>query len=113
MTYALPFTTMAVEGPERSGSGKGVPVPRRTTWVLGIASFCACEMPHQVKRNKTVNPTAPRFRRFAIIAYPPFETAPRLACWVRYHCSIKLYKKCVFRCAAGGPHHVESITWVC
>src|ERR1017187_974078 len=71
MTYALPFTTMAVEGPERYGSGKGVPVPRRTTWVLGIASFCACEMPYQVKRNKTVNPTAPRFRRFAIISLSP------------------------------------------
>jgi hypothetical protein len=86
-----------VEGPERSGSGKGVPVPRRTIWVLGIALFCACEMPYQVKRNKNVNPTAPRFRRFAIIAYPPFETAPRLACWLRHHCCIKLYKKCVFR----------------
>src|ERR1039457_6317163 len=35
--YGVPLTTMAVHGPERSGSGKGVPVPRRTIWVLGVA----------------------------------------------------------------------------
>ena len=31
--YAVPLTTTAVAGPDRSGSGRGVPVPSRTTWV--------------------------------------------------------------------------------
>ena len=35
--YAAPLTTIAVAGPERSGSGSGVPVPRKTTCVAGGA----------------------------------------------------------------------------
>src|SRR5579863_7941238 len=74
--YGVPFTTMAVDGPERSGSGKGVPVPRRTIWVLEIVLLCAREMPYEAKRSKTANPTALPFLFFAIIAYSPFEIAP-------------------------------------
>ena len=51
--YGVPLTTMAVDGPECSGSGAGVPVPRRTICVLDV-SFCACARPHQAKRHKTL-----------------------------------------------------------
>src|SRR5260370_3519783 len=37
--YALLSTTMAVAGPERSGSGTGVPVPSSTTRVRVACSF--------------------------------------------------------------------------
>src|SRR5438552_11786891 len=34
--YGVPLTTMAVAGPERSGSGSGVPVPSMTTRVAPL-----------------------------------------------------------------------------
>src|SRR3954469_3718935 len=33
MRYGVSFTTMATDGPERSGSAEGFPVPSITTWV--------------------------------------------------------------------------------
>jgi hypothetical protein len=42
---------------------------------IGIALFCAAERPHQVKRNKTVIPTAQRFRCSVVIAYSTSEAA--------------------------------------
>src|SRR5229473_2706529 len=42
--YGVPLTTMAVAGPERSGSGRGVPVPSMTICVVGVGAsrglFC-------------------------------------------------------------------------
>src|SRR5687767_9906015 len=40
MRYGVPSTTIAVAGPERSGSGLGVPVPSRTTRVFDVESRC-------------------------------------------------------------------------
>src|SRR6266853_6214022 len=34
--YGVPLTTIAVAGPERSGSGRGVPVPSMTICVVGV-----------------------------------------------------------------------------
>src|SRR5712692_8937347 len=39
--YGWPLTMTAVAGPERSGVGLGLPVPRRTTWVRGGADCVA------------------------------------------------------------------------
>jgi hypothetical protein len=43
---------MAVAGPDRSGSGPGVPVPRRTTrvWVLGGVSW-GCPAANEAARS--------------------------------------------------------------
>src|SRR4030095_3601271 len=40
MRYGVPLTTIAVAGPERSGSGLGVPVPRSTMRVFDVESRC-------------------------------------------------------------------------
>src|SRR3954451_17461714 len=41
--YARSLTTIAVAGPDRSGSGSGVPVPRNTTCVpLGAFTAAGC-----------------------------------------------------------------------
>jgi hypothetical protein len=34
--YGVWFTTTAIEGPERMGSARGVPVPRRTIFELNL-----------------------------------------------------------------------------
>src|SRR5258708_4372373 len=36
--YGVPLTTMAVAGPERAGSGRGVPVPSMTICDVGVGS---------------------------------------------------------------------------
>jgi len=41
MRYGVPLTTIAVAGPERSGSGLGVPVPSRTMRAFDGESRCA------------------------------------------------------------------------
>src|SRR5919106_6121962 len=41
MRYGVPLTTIAVAGPDRSGSGLGVPVPSRTMRVFDVESRCA------------------------------------------------------------------------
>src|SRR5713226_2381136 len=43
--YGWPLTMMAVAGPERSGVGPGLPVPRRTTWVRDGAALCVLASP--------------------------------------------------------------------
>src|SRR5688572_24474427 len=40
MRYGVPLTTIAVAGPERSGSGLGVPVPSKTTRVFDVEPPC-------------------------------------------------------------------------
>ena len=40
-TYEVLFTTIASEGPDRSGLAKGVPVPNKINWVLGTLSCAA------------------------------------------------------------------------
>jgi hypothetical protein len=71
---------MAVDGPECSGSGAGVPVPRRTICVLDVSLLCACAKTYQAKRSKTANPVAPLFCRFVIMAYPRLKPRLRQTC---------------------------------
>src|SRR6187402_830766 len=40
--YAVSFTTIAVAGPDRSGVGAGVPVPRRTIFDPAVAGRAGC-----------------------------------------------------------------------
>jgi hypothetical protein len=70
-SYGVPFTMMAVPGPERSGSGKGVPVPRRTIWVLGIALLCACDVPCHTKRQKSASCIKRLVRHFVVAGVFP------------------------------------------
>ena len=65
--YDAPFTTIAVHGPERSGSGNGVPVPRRTICVLG-AAVCACKTQCDVKNSRNVSTRARHVRQQPFIA---------------------------------------------
>ena len=44
--YGAPFTTMARAEPHRSGSALGVPVPRRTNWVMSEGGGGAGSCPH-------------------------------------------------------------------
>src|SRR5947207_1416420 len=60
--YGVPLTTMAVQGPERSGSGNGVPVPRRTIWVCGAALSCASAA-QWIVETRSIAATARQTRR--------------------------------------------------
>ena len=69
--YGVPLTTIAVEGPERSGSGNGVPVPSRTIWVVGVDLLCAGEMPCQKKRQRSASSKERLVRHFVVVGVFP------------------------------------------
>src|SRR4029453_5750978 len=49
--YGVPLTTIAVQGPERSGSGNGVPVPKKDH--LGLwRGFLVCHRWPKARRNE-------------------------------------------------------------
>src|SRR5712691_4150935 len=81
--YGVSFTTTATHGPDRSGIGPGVPVPSRTTFVIGddLYSDCGNALDADISSSTdaSTNGRSPLPRRFATIPHPPRDTQARRA----------------------------------